>query len=58
MKSVDVNWSTCIDFNKNNGKGDPTFKAGDLVRILKFENIFCKRLRFKLVRRGFCDCKN
>ena len=53
MKSVDVNWSTCIDFNKNNGKGDPTFKAGDLVRILKFENIFLQKITFQIGRKRF-----
>ena len=41
--SVDVKSSSYIDFRvkKNNNK-DPKFKAGDHVRILKYQNIFTK----------------
>ena len=44
MKPVDVKSRTCIVFNKENNKEDPKFKVGDLVRISKCKNIFCKRL--------------
>ena len=42
MKSVDVNPSMYIDFNKENSKEGPKFKVGDQVRISKYKNIFAK----------------
>ena len=39
MKTVDVNPSIYIDFNKGNNKEGPKFKVGDNVRISKYENI-------------------
>ena len=41
MKSVDVKWSTYIDFLKKNDR-DPKFKVGDRVRTSKYKNIFAK----------------
>ena len=55
MKSVDVKSNAYID-SKNNK--DPKFKIGDIVRILKYKNIFAKRLCSKLVWRTFYYCKN
>ena len=42
MKPVDINSSTCIDFNKENNKGGPKFRNGDHVRISKYKNTFAK----------------
>ena len=42
MKSVDVNLSTYIDFNKENNEKDPKFKIGDHVKISKYKSIFAK----------------
>ena len=42
MKPVDVTPSIYIDFDKNNNKKGPKFKAGDNVRISKYKNIFRK----------------
>ena len=42
MKSVDVNPSMYIDFNKENSKEGPKFIVGDQVRISKYKNIFAK----------------
>ena len=55
MKLVDVKWSTCIDFNKENNKEYPKFKVGDYVRISKYKKYFCKRLCSKLVRKSVSD---
>ena len=49
MKPADVKPSIYIDFNKENKKEDPKFKVGDNVRISKYQNIFCKMLRSKLI---------
>ena len=42
MKPVNVKASTYIDFNKENNNEGHKFKAGNHVRILKYENIFEK----------------
>ena len=43
MKPVDVKSSTCIDFDKESNKEDPTFIVGDHVTISKYKNnIFAK----------------
>ena len=42
MKSVDLNPSMYIDFNKENSKEGPKFKVGDQVRISKYKKIFAK----------------
>ena len=42
MKSVDVNSSTYIDFNKENNKEGSKFKVDAHVRISKYKNIFAK----------------
>ena len=42
MKSVDVKRSTYIDSSKEISNKDPKFKIGDIVRILKYKNIFAK----------------
>ena len=43
MKLDDVNWSTYIDFNKKDNKGDPKFKVSNHVRIPNYKNISAKR---------------
>ena len=42
MKTVDVNSSIYINFNKENKKEGPTFRDGDHVRISTYKNIFAK----------------
>ena len=42
MKPVNVKSSTCICSSKQNNEKDPEFKIGDIVRILKYKNIFAK----------------
>ena len=42
MKPVDINPSIYVDFNKENNEEGPKFKVCNLVRILKYENIFAK----------------
>ena len=37
MKPVNINSSTCIDFNKENNKELEKFKVGDHVRISKYK---------------------
>ena len=46
MSPDDLKTSTYIDFDKENNKEDPKFKALEHVRISKYNNIFAKRLRF------------
>ena len=55
MKPVDVKSSIYMGFNKKNNKEIPKFKIGHNVKILKYKNIFCKRVHSKVVWRGFCD---
>ena len=38
-----------IDSSKEINDKDPKFKVGDIVRISRYKNIFCKRLCSKLV---------
>ena len=59
MKPADVkkkkkNINSCKKYNDK----DPRFKFGDIVRISKCKNIFCKRLCFKLVRKSFVYYKS
>ena len=42
MKSVAVNPSPYIEFDKRNNDKDPKFKIGDFARISKYKNIFEK----------------
>ena len=42
MKPVDGRSSSYIDFIKGNNEEGPKFKIGDIVRILKYKNIFVK----------------
>ena len=42
MRSVGVNPSIYIDFNKENNKVVPTFKVGDNLRTSKYKSIFAK----------------
>ena len=44
MKSVDVNSSMRIDFNKENNKEGPKFKFGDHVRISKCKTFLQKAM--------------
>ena len=46
MSPDDLKTSAYIDFDKENNKEDPKFKALEHVRISKYNNIFEKRLRF------------
>ena len=39
MKPVDVNPSMDVDFNKENNKEDPKFKADDHVSISRYKDI-------------------
>ena len=55
MKPDDVKSNSYIDVNKDNNDRDPKFKIGDIVRISKYKNSFCKRLHSKFVWRGFRD---
>ena len=41
MKPANVKDNRYIDFDKNNNKEDPKFKAGDHIRISKYKNSFC-----------------
>ena len=49
MKPVDLKSSRYIDSSKEINDEDPKFKIGDIVRISKYKNIFCKRLCSKLI---------
>ena len=42
MKPVDVKSSTYIDSNKENNDKDFKYKVGNIVRILKYKNLFAK----------------
>ena len=42
MNSIDLKSITYIDFGIENNDKNPKFKVADLVRILKYENIFAK----------------
>ena len=42
MKPVDVKSSTLIDFDKMINEESAKFEIGDIVRILKYKNIFAK----------------
>ena len=42
METIDVKSSTYFDFNEENNKEGPKFKADDHVRISKYKNIFAK----------------
>ena len=42
MKPFDVKSRTYIDFSKKINDEDPKFEIGDIVRILKYKNIFPK----------------
>ena len=53
MKPADVKSNTYIESNKEIYK-DHKFKIGDIVRILKYENIL-KKLHSKLFWRSFYD---
>ena len=49
MKPVDVKSCTYIDSSNETDKKDSKFKIGDIARISKYKNIFCKRLNSNLV---------
>ena len=55
MSPDDLKSSTYTDFDKENNKEDPKFKALEHVRISKYNNIFAKRLRSTQEWRRFCD---
>ena len=42
MKPVDVKWDTYIDCGKEINDKNPKFKISNIVRILKYKNIFAK----------------
>lgn len=42
MKYIDVNLSTCVDFDVESNDKDPKFKVCDQVRITKQKNFFVK----------------
>ena len=49
IKPVDVKSKTYIDYGKEINDEDPKFKIGNIVRLSKFKNHFCKRLSSKLI---------
>ena len=55
MNSADVKSSTYKGFVGENNNKAPKIKVRDHVRISKYQNIFCKRLHWKLVWRSFWD---
>ena len=42
VKPIDVNSSTCFDFEVESNDKDPKFKVTDHVRVSKLKNIFTK----------------
>ena len=42
MRPIDVTNDSYVEYNKDSNKKNPTFKAGDYVRISKYKNIFAK----------------
>ena len=52
-KSVNINPSIYIDFNKDNNKKGHKFKVGDNIRISKYKNIFAKGCSPNLSEEGF-----
>ena len=44
MKPIYVKSNTYINSSKEINDENPKFKIGDIVRISKYQNIFCKRL--------------
>ena len=47
MRPVDVNRSMYTDLNKEHNNKSPKFKIGN-VRILKYKNIFGKKITFQI----------
>ena len=58
IKLFDVKSNKYINSSKEINDEDPEFKIGDIVRISKSKNNFCKTLCYNLVWRSFCDKKN
>ena len=42
MKPIDVTSDSYAEYNEDSNETEPKFKVGDLVRILKYKNIFTK----------------
>ena len=42
MKHIDVKPNTYVNSGKENNEKSPKFKIGDIIRILKYKNIFAK----------------
>ena len=42
MKHIDVKPSTYMNAGKENNEKSPKFKIGDIIKILKYKNIFAK----------------
>ena len=42
MKPIDIKQSTYFESSKETNYQEPKFKTGDIVRILKYKNIFAK----------------
>ena len=53
IKPVDVKLKTNIDYDKEINDEDPKFRIGNIVKLSKFKNHFCKRLSSKLIWRSF-----
>ena len=53
IKPVDVKSKTNIDYDKEINDEDPKFRIGNIVKLSKFKNHFCKRLSSKLIWRSF-----
>ena len=42
MKSIDVKYSSCTEYNVESNDKDPKFKIGNHVKLSKYKNIFAK----------------
>ena len=42
MKTIDVEWSTYIEFGVKNNDKDPKFEVGDQVKTPKYKKFFAK----------------
>ena len=54
-KPIDIKTSPYLECSKEINNKDPNFKIGDIIRISKYKDSFCKRQCSKLVWRSFCD---
>ena len=48
-KPIDIKTSAYLESSKEINNKDPSFKIGDIIRISKYKDSFCKRHCSKLV---------